>query len=112
MIRQKTIKQRRGKRVARIRAVVVGTSKRPRVSVFRSNKAVLLQVIDDTAGYTLFSVRIQGKNIAAGKKAGKELARVAKEKNMTCMVFDRGGSLYHGVIKEIADTMRKEGITL
>lgn len=89
----------------RIRAKIFGTKKRPRLSVFRSNKYVFLQIIDDSEGKTILGLRS-----SFPKDAGKKIAILAKEKNIKTVVFDRGGYLYKGRIKEVADGAREGGL--
>ncbi len=108
-ISKKTI---HNKRVARIRAKVRGTANRPRLSVFRSNVALTIQVIDDVAKKTLYTFRAAGKNAAAAKTIGEKVIVFAKKNHITTLVFDRGGYKYHGVIKTIADSVREGGITI
>ncbi len=108
-ISKKTIQS---KRVARIRAKIRGTEERPRLSVYRSNTRITVQVIDDAKKVTLFSIRGEGKNQIAAKAIGEKIVAKAKEKHVTRMVFDRGGYKYQGVIKAIADTVREGGITI
>lgn len=102
----------RQKRKARVRAKVTGTSARPRLSVFKSNTAILAQVIDDTKGVTLVSARVKGKTKAAGKELGGKIAKAAVAKKITTVVFDRSGYRFHGTVKEIADAAREGGLTL
>ena len=98
-----------------------GTGARPRLVVFRSNKHIYAQVVDDLTRTTLFSASTLTKAIrdevakAKGKKeqaklVGKHLAELAKEKEVTTIVFDRGGYLYHGKVKELADSARAAGL--
>ena len=108
-------KQRRHKRV---RATIKGTSERPRVSVFKSNKHVFVQFIDDEAGKTVLSSKvvankkskIRGTKTDKATKIGEMLAEKAKEAGIKEVVFDRGGFEYHGRIKAVADGLRKGGI--
>ena len=105
---------RRNKIKARIRGKISGTAQRPRMSVFRSNKAIYVQVIDDLAGNTL--VAASSKGIADGTKTeiaakvGEEIAKKAQEKGITEVVFDRNGYLFHGRVKSLADAARKAGL--
>ena len=110
----------RHKRQRRVRQKIVGTRQRPRLSVFRSLKHIYVQVIDDEAGNTLIaastlspelkdSLSIQG-NISAAKQVGTLIARRAKEHQIESVVFDRGGNLYHGRIKALAEAAREEGL--
>ncbi|MBI4387772.1 MAG: 50S ribosomal protein L18 [Candidatus Omnitrophica bacterium] len=104
----------------RIRKHVTGTSERPRLCVHRSNQNLQVQVVDDYAQKTLFSLstlesnfrsRIKcGGNIAAAKEFGRFLAESMKKKKIEKIVFDRGGFLYHGRIKALADSLREHGI--
>lgn len=100
----------RKSRRRRIRAVIAGTAIRPRLSVYRSLRALFVQLIDDTAGKTLLSIRSQEKNTNAARALGKEIALMALKKKITSVVFDRGGNRYHGVIKALADAAREGGL--
>ena len=99
----------------RIRAKISGTASRPRVSVYRSNAHMFVQVIDDVAQNTLVSVSdaeikdIKGKTTIS-TALGKALAEKMKAKKITNVVFDRGGYQYHGRVKAVADSLRNEGI--
>jgi len=110
----------KGRRKKRVRAKISGTSSRPRLSVFRSNNNLFLQLIDDENRITLISASTSELN-ASDKKKNKTdqalivaalLAKKAKEKKITTAVFDRGHYSYHGRIKAIADTLRKQEINL
>lgn len=107
---------RRVQRKKRIRAKVQGTTERPRMSVFRSNRGLYVQIIDDSKGATLLSATSYEKgkkatnNIAAATKLGEALAKAAVAKNISAIVFDRGGYLYHGKIKALADGARSGGL--
>jgi len=101
----------------RIRHKVRGTAERPRLAVFRSLKNVYVQLIDDAKGVTLVSVssiekghRTNGGNVAAAKSIGKLVAERAKEKGIQKVVFDRGGYIYHGRVKALADAAREAGL--
>ncbi|AQG82017.1 50S ribosomal protein L18 [Spirosoma montaniterrae] len=101
-----------------IRAKVSGTPQRPRLTVFRSNKAIYAQIIDDVAGHTLASAssvelknEVQGNTIETAKKVGLRLAEKAKAKNIDAVVFDRNGYLYHGKVKALADAAREGGLS-
>ncbi|MBI1822007.1 MAG: 50S ribosomal protein L18 [Nitrospirae bacterium] len=103
----------------RVRKKVHGTTERPRLSVFRSNLYLYAQIIDDTKGVTLAMASSQEKeiakkksanNIESAKKLGLLLAKRAKEKKITQVVFDKGGYLYHGKIKALADAAREGGL--
>ena len=99
----------------RVRGKIHGTSERPRLTVFRSNKQIYAQVIDDLTGKTLaaasslkISEKAPKKEIAA--KVGELIAKSAQEAGITTVVFDRNGYLYHGRIKELADAARNGGL--
>jgi len=103
----------------RIRKRVSGSPEKPRMSVFRSNKGIYVQVIDDLAGVTLVSVSSKMKEIAETKSitkieqaklVGKLVAEKALEKGIQTVVFDRGGYLYHGRVKSLADAAREGGL--
>lgn len=107
----------RTRRHARVRTKVSGTAERPRLCVFRSNSNLYVQVIDDVAGNTLVSastldkeVKTKHANKEAAKEVGKLIAKKAAEKNITEVVFDRGGYIYHGVVKELAEAAREGGL--
>jgi large subunit ribosomal protein L18 len=99
---------------ARIRAKLSGTGERPRLNVYRSLNHIYAQVIDDQTGQTLVSASTikmkTGGNVAAAKEIGKAVAEKAVEKGIKKVVFDRGGSLYHGRIKALADAAREAGL--
>lgn len=105
---------RRNKIKTRIRGKISGTAQRPRMSVFRSNKAIYVQVIDDLAGNTI--VAASSKGLAEGTKTeiaakvGEEIAKKAQEKGISEVVFDRNGYLFHGRVKSLADAARKAGL--
>ena len=101
----------------RIRRKVTGTTERPRLAVFRSLKSIYAQVIDDATGNTIASASslekeagAKGSNAAAAKAVGALIAKKAKDKGITKVVFDRGGYLYHGNIKALADAARENGL--
>jgi large subunit ribosomal protein L18 len=101
----------------RIRSRVEGTAERPRLAVYRSIAHIYAQVIDDRAGRTLVSASsndkgasAKGGNIAGAKEIGRLVAERAKEKGLTKVVFDRGGYLYHGRIKALAEAAREAGL--
>jgi len=113
--------QKRERRHLRLRQRLVGSAERPRLSVFRSNKYLYAQVIDDGQGKTLAAAstlqkpiagQLGGKcgNIAAAKLLGKTIADRAKEKGIKKVCFDRGGYIYHGRIKALADAAREAGL--
>jgi len=101
----------------RIRAKLKGTSERPRLAVYRSLSHIYAQVIDDRNGVTLVSASsneknsaVAGGNVAGAKEIGKLVAERAKEKGVSKVVFDRGGYLYHGRVKALADAAREAGL--
>ena len=103
----------------RIRKKVVGTSERPRLNVYRSLNHIYVQVIDDLEGVTIAAAstaegkkgeRPTGGNVASAKGLGKKIAERAKEKGVTKVVFDRGGYIYHGRVKALADAAREAGL--
>ncbi|MBA3976104.1 MAG: 50S ribosomal protein L18 [Candidatus Solibacter sp.] len=115
---QKTNKDARRRRIhTRIRAQVKGTEARPRLAVFRSLKHIYAQVIDDRAGRTLAAASsaekngtANGGNVAGAKEIGGLIARRAREAGIKTVVFDRGGFLYHGRIKALAEAAREAGL--
>lgn len=106
----------RSKRRLRVRGRISGTEQKPRVSVFRSNRYLYAQAIDDTVGKTLASA--DGKQLGLGnnkeesKKLASSFAVALKAAGIQTVVFDRNGYLYHGVIASFADALREHGITL
>ena len=108
----------RKKRHARVRTKLSGTEARPRLNVFRSNKHIYAQLIDDVNGVTLASASTLDKdvnldsssNIDAAVKIGELVAKRAVEKGISTVIFDRGGYLYHGRIKALADAARENGL--
>lgn len=101
---------------ARVRAKISGTSSCPRLVVFRSNKHIEAQIIDDVKGATLVcasSVQLKlenGGNVEAAKAVGSEIAKLAKAKKISKVVFDRGGYIYHGRVAALADAAREGGL--
>ena len=106
--------QRRRKIKARIRAKISGTAARPRMSVFRSNKQIYVQFVDDTTGRTLASASskgmAEGTKCEISEKVGELVAKKAMEAGITTVVFDRNGYLFHGRVKSVADGARKAGL--
>lgn len=116
----------RGKRIrrhARVRAHVKGTSERPRLCVFRSNRYIWVQLIDDVAGKTLAQAtdwgtpgdkktNIKETRVMHAERVGEHIAELAREKKISAFVFDRGGYKYHGRVKAVAEGARKGGIQL
>ncbi|MBM7663347.1 large subunit ribosomal protein L18 [Bacillus mesophilus] len=108
----------RKKRHARVRSKLTGTAQRPRLNVFRSNQHIYAQVIDDTNSVTIASASTLDKelsvsstgNTEAAKAVGELVAKRAKEKGVSSIVFDRGGYLYHGRVKALADAAREAGL--
>jgi len=99
---------------ARIRRKLAGTTERPRLNVYRSLNHIYAQVIDDQTGATIVSassIKLKtGGNVAAAKEIGKTIAELAVQKGVKKVVFDRGGYLYHGRIKALADAAREAGL--
>lgn len=118
MINKNVKREARIRRHARVRKNVSGTKEMPRLNVFRSNKAIYAQVIDDVAGTTLVSsstleLKIQnGGNIEAAKAVGKDVAEKCKKAKINKVVFDRGGYLYHGRVAALADAAREAGLEI
>jgi large subunit ribosomal protein L18 len=115
MDKNRVKKQKRALRHSRVRSVVTGALARPRLSVFRSGTNIYAQLIDDTAGKTIISassleVKSAGKKLDASMEVGKLLASKAKEKNISKVVFDRGGYKYHGRVKALAEGAREGGL--
>ena len=113
--KQRVISRQRVKE--RVRRKVNGTADRPRLAVFRSLKYIYAQVIDDASGKTIASASsrekdsgAKGANAAAAKAVGALIAKKAKDKGITQVVFDRGGYVYHGNIKALADAARENGL--
>lgn len=105
---------RRNKIRARIRGKISGTPERPRMSVFRSNKAIYVQLVDDQAGKTLASASskgiTEGTKTEISEKVGELIGKKAIEMGIQAVVFDRGGYLFHGRVKSLADGARKAGL--
>jgi len=109
------------RRKKRIKRDIVGTAKRPRVSVYRSHKNLYVQLVDDLKGATIFSLSTKspeikdslkyGGNVKAASSLGEALAKKAKSKGISKIVFDRSGYLYHGRVKELAEAARKGGLS-
>lgn len=103
----------------RIRKKMLGSTERPRLSVYRSLNHIYVQIIDDLSGKTLVSAssaegakssKRTGGNVASAKEIGKKVAERAKEKGITKVIFDRGGYIYHGRVKALADAAREAGL--
>lgn len=115
MTNTKQKQERRQKLKWRIRAKIAGTAERPRLSVFRSNKAIYAQIINDATGETLaaadsMSLKATGTKIEQSQAVGKAIAEKAKGANIENCIFDRGGYLYHGRVKALADGAREGGL--
>ena len=117
MVSKTDRKLERRRRHARVRTKVSGTAERPRLCVYRSNTNVYAQIIDDVAGNTLVSVSTLDKgiktkksNVEAAKEVGALIAKKATAKNIKTVVFDRGGYIYHGVVKALAEAAREGGL--
>lgn len=118
MIKKVSRNDMRLERHKRIRKSLEGTSERPRLNVFRANANITAQIIDDTKGVTLVSASTlekelnikNGGNIEAAKIIGAEIAKRAKKAKINKVVFDRGGYLYHGRVKALAESARENGL--
>ena len=114
MVSRPDTKKARAKRHKRVRGKVSGTAQCPRLCVFRSTNNIYAQIIDDVAGVTLAeanSLKMEnGGNKEAAKAVGKLIAERAKEKDIVDVVFDRGGNIYHGRVKELAEGAREGGL--
>ena len=117
MISKTDRKAERVRRHVRVRTKISGTAERPRLCVYRSNTNLYAQVIDDVSGKTLVAastidkeVKEKHANKVAAKEVGTLIAKRATEKNIKTVVFDRGGYIYHGVVKELAEAAREGGL--
>ncbi len=117
MIKKIDRQAERQRRHKRVRTKISGTAERPRLCVFRSNSNLYVQIIDDDKATTLAQastldkeVKTKHANKEAAKEVGALIAKRALEKNIKTVVFDRGGYIYHGVIKELADAAREAGL--
>lgn len=116
MIKKESKNDVRLRRHKRIREHLNGTEEKPRLNVFRSNKGIYVQVIDDVAGKTLVSsssiaLKLKnGGNIEAAQAVGKDIAEKCKKAKIKNVVFDRGGNLYHGRVKALAEAARENGL--
>lgn len=121
MVKKESRSEIRAKKHRRIRNNLAGTAERPRLAVFRSNNHMYAQIIDDTVGNTLVSACTLDKdvkdavektnNVAAAAQVGTVIAKRALDKGITTVVFDRGGFIYQGKIKALADAAREAGLT-
>ncbi len=100
----------RAKRKLASRIIVRGSAARPRLAVYRSNTRLSAQLIDDDTQVTVLFASVSGKNTAAAKALGADIATKAKAAHITTVVFDRGGFRYHGVVKVLADSARENGL--
>ena len=112
-----TVREARQRRHRRVRGKVAGTAERPRLVVTRSNRGIVAQLVDDSNGRTIASASwmqvaksFKGNKSAQAAEVGKLLAQKAKSANVDAAVFDRGGYLYHGRVKALADAAREGGI--
>ncbi len=117
MVSKTNRKLERERRHMRVRNKISGTAERPRLCVYRSNTNLYVQLIDDVAGKTLAQastmdkeVKTKHSNKEAAKEVGALIAKRAKEKKIEEIVFDRGGYIYHGVVKELAEAAREGGL--
>ena len=117
MVSKTDRKLERTRRHARVRTKVSGTAERPRLCVYRSNANIYAQIIDDVAGNTLVQastldkeIKIKHANKEAAKELGTLIAKRAADKKIKTVVFDRGGYIYHGVVKELAEAAREGGL--
>ena len=117
MIKRPDTRAQRIKRHNRVRGKISGTAERPRLSVFRSENNIYAQIIDDVAGVTLVSastvekgIEGNGGNVEAAKKVGATVAERALKKGIEDVVFDRGGYIYHGRVKALAEGAREGGL--
>lgn len=117
MVKKPDTNKARLKRHKRVRSKISGTAERPRLNVFRSNTNIYAQIIDDINGVTLASassldkeITGNGGNKEAAKEVGKLVAQRAADKGITEVVFDRGGYVYHGRVKELAEGAREGGL--
>lgn len=117
MVKKTDRKMERTRRHLRVRTKISGTAERPRLCVYRSNANLYAQIIDDVAGKTLVSastldkeVKTKHANKEAAKEVGALIAKKAKANKIEEVVFDRGGYIYHGVVKELAEAAREGGL--
>ena len=117
MVTKKDKNEQRLRRHARVRGKISGTAERPRLAVYRSNKNISAQIIDDAKGVTLAAASSNEKDFAssgsnkeAAKKVGMLIAERAKAKGIEAVVFDRGGYIYHGRVSELAEGAREGGL--
>ena len=112
-----TVRQKRERRHRRVRGKVAGTGERPRLAVFRSNRGIFAQLVDDSSGRTLAGATwialkgFNGDKSEQAKEVGKQVAAAAKKAGIEAVVFDRGGYLYHGRVKALAEGAREGGLS-
>ncbi len=109
--------RKREQRKVHVRKTVEGTPEKPRMTVFKSNRFLYVQVVDDSVGHTLAAastleegLKDAKRNVEGAARLGEEIGKRLKEKNVATVVFDRNGYKYHGIVKAIADGARKAGI--
>ena len=117
MVKKTDRKMERARRHLRVRRKISGTAERPRLCIYRSNTNIYVQIIDDVAGNTLVQastldkeIKTKHANKVAAKEVGQLIAKRAIEKKIENVVFDRGGYIYHGVVKELAEAAREGGL--
>lgn len=113
MIKKESRNEMRKVRHERVRKQIIGTKDIPRLNVYRSNTNIFAQIIDDENGVTLASassMKMKGNNTEVATKVGEAIAKEAKKAKITKVVFDRGGYLYHGRVKALADAARENGL--
>lgn len=113
MIKKESRNEMRKVRHKRVRKQIIGTKDIPRLNVYRSNANIYAQIIDDENGVTLASassMKMKGNNTEVATKVGEAIAKEAKKAKITKVVFDRGGYLYHGRVKALADAARENGL--
>ncbi len=117
MINKEAKSVARVRRHERVRAKISGTAERPRLCVFRSNKNIAVQIVDDVAGNTLVAastldkeIKTKASNIEAAKEVGELIAKRAIKAGIKNVVFDRGGYIYHGKVKALAEAAREAGL--
>ena len=117
MVKKTDRKMERARRHLRVRRKISGTAERPRLCVYRSNTNLYVQIIDDVAGNTLVAastldkeIKTKHSNKEAAKELGALIAKKAADKKIETVVFDRGGYIYHGVVKELAEAAREGGL--
>ncbi len=117
MITKVDRKSERARRHARVRTKISGTTECPRLAVTKTNKNIIAQIIDDTKGETLCyvstldsNIKTKKANVESAKEVGKAIAKKAKEKKISQVVFDRGGFIYHGAVQALAEAAREAGL--